>query len=101
MLTVTASTGPSVPPAPTGLTASTNLKKHWITLSWSESQSGVTFNVYRSTSATMPASPTYTGISPKSFTDKNVAAGATYYYWVTAVNSVGQSPPAGPVTVIA
>jgi hypothetical protein len=100
-LTVTASTGSSVPPAPTGLTAGTNVKKHWITLNWSESQSGVTFNVYRSTSATMPSSPTYTGISPKSFTDKNVTAGATYYFWVTAVNSTGQSPPCGPLTATA
>jgi hypothetical protein len=100
-LTVTASTGPSAPPAPTGLAASTNVKKHWVTLNWSESQSGVSFNVYRSTSATIPTSPTYTGISPKSFTDKTVTAGATYYYWVTAVNSGGQSPPAGPVTVTA
>jgi hypothetical protein len=98
-LTVTTSGGPSVPPTPTGLTASANQKKVWVMLNWSESQSGVKFNLYRNTSATMPSSPTYTGISTKSFTDKSVTAGSTYYYWVTAVNSAGQSPPNGPVTV--
>jgi fibronectin type 3 domain-containing protein len=77
------------------------VKKHWVSLTWSESQSGVKFNVYRSTSATMPGSPTYTGVTAKSYTDKNVTAGTVYYYWVTAVNSGGQSPPAGPVTVTA
>jgi len=77
---------------------------HSVTLSWSGStSSGVTgYNVYRSTTSgtsysRISSSPT----STNKFTDASVAAGATYYYVVTAVTSGGaESAHSGQVTAV-
>lgn len=72
------------PSAPTNLTATPH---HWVNLSWSDSQSGVTFNVYRSTTGVSgPFDRIASGVTTTSYTDKT-SAGDSYY--VTAVNSAG------------
>jgi hypothetical protein len=75
--------------------------QHWVALSWSASStSGVTYNVYRSTTsgngfAVINSSP----VTTLSYSDSNVQAGTTYFYQVTAVDSGGESVPSNQVSV--
>jgi fibronectin type 3 domain-containing protein len=93
-------TAPAVSVTGTGISSTS----HSVALNWSAStSSGVTgYNVYRSTVSGTP----YTRInsSPTAslkYTDGNVAAGETYYYVVTAVNSSGaESAHSSQVTAI-
>jgi hypothetical protein len=79
---------------------------HSATLTWTTSATtGVTYNVYRGTSAAGPFSAT-TGIKTTSYTDGAVTAGTTYVYYVTAfcgptgcpVGIAGESLPSAQVT---
>lgn len=62
---------------------------HTVTLSWTDSSSGVSgFNVYRSTTSGGPYSRLNSSVlSGTSFSDNHVQAGQTYFYVTTAVNS--------------
>jgi hypothetical protein len=64
---------------------------HSVSLSWSESSSGVVgYNVYSSTQANGPANKlNSTPVSAMAYTDNTVQSGQTYYYWVTALDSAG------------
>jgi hypothetical protein len=69
---------------------------HSVVLSWGASPTnGVTYNVFRGTSSggesTTPINPS--AITSLSYTDTNVTPGATYYYYVEAVDSGGSSAP--------
>src|SRR6266446_4232865 len=77
--------------APTGLTA--KAADTQVALRWTASVGAVSYNIYRSKTrggevkiATMPATITTT-----SYSDTGLTNGTTYYYKVTAVNSVGES----------
>ena len=103
------------PTAPTSFSAAPGSSGHgggtiyFVTLRWfaPSSTNGspiISFNIYRSTTPTMPTVPLTTvpatGSYPATYPDSTVAHGTTYYYWITAVNSNGEGPPAmvGPVT---
>jgi len=62
----------------------------WVGLSWQASSGAVSYNVYRK----LPTDQSYTQINSgdgtTSYTDNTVAAGTTYNYVVTAVNSENQ-----------
>ncbi len=65
--------------------------QHSVSLSWNASTNVAGYNIYRSTSPT----GTYAKINSvldanTAYTDSGVAAGQTYYYEATAVNSAGQ-----------
>ena len=72
---------------------------HAVTLTWTDSStSGVVgYNVYRGTTTGGESSTPLNASTPingATYTDVNVTAGATYYYYVTAVGSNGvQSAP--------
>jgi fibronectin type 3 domain-containing protein len=85
----------SVPPTPTGVTATAGVVK--VTLGWSASSGATSYNVYRGTSAGGESSYA-TGITTTSYTDTGVAAGTAYYYKVAAVNSVGTSAESSEVS---
>ena len=75
--------------APTGLQATGGNAQ--VSLSWNASTGAASYNVKRSTTNGGPyntavASPTVTN-----YTDTTVTNGTTYYYVVSAVNTVGQS----------
>jgi fibronectin type 3 domain-containing protein len=62
--------------------------KHTVVLTWSESTTGVTFNVYRGTSSGVCSgtpTPYATGVTLLTYTDTSVVEGTTYFYAVSAV----------------
>jgi len=85
----------SAPAAPTGLTASLSSNK--MELSWNVVPGAISYNVKRSTSsgseATIATISTANNTWPASnqFIDNAPAAGATYFYKVSAVNTNGES----------
>ena len=88
--------GPSVPQAPTNLTA-TAVSSSQINLSWTASTTpAVTYNVFRSTTSGFTpsaANQIASGITGNSFSNTGLTASTTFFYRVTAVNSAGSSPP--------
>src|SRR5207237_989040 len=83
---------PPAPPAPTGLTPTPGDRQ--VGLTWNAVSGAASYNVKR---ATVSGGP-YTTISgapgswtSTSFSDTTAAAGATYYYVVTAQNGAGES----------
>ena len=84
----TTTTTLATPATPTNLVASSSRRR--VSLSWRETTTGVTFDLYRSTSSgteTLYRS----GITGTSYNDTSVSTGSTYYYEVTAVKSGVQS----------
>ena len=81
----------TVPPAPTGLTA-TAVSSSQINLSWSASSGATSYNVKRATVSGGPYTTVATGVTATSYSDTGLTASTTYYYVVSAVNSAGESP---------
>ncbi|MBI2819597.1 MAG: hypothetical protein HYX73_06435 [Acidobacteria bacterium] len=82
--------GPGTPPAaPTLLTATPGDGE--VSLSWTGSAGADTYNVKRATASGGPYAAVSTGVATTSYTDTTVTNGTTYYYVVTAVNSVDES----------
>ncbi len=86
----------TAPSAPTGLMASGSngsVKLSWIAPASNGGSQITGYDVYRGTSPGGESStPIATGVSGSTYTDTGVTNGTTYYYKVTAVNAVGQSP---------
>jgi fibronectin type 3 domain-containing protein len=81
----------NAPTMPTGLKVS-SVSSGSITLSWDSVPTANGYNVYRSNVLNgAEAKITSTPISSTSYTN-SVPAGASYYYKVTGVNSLGESP---------
>jgi hypothetical protein len=64
------------------------------------SQGSVTgYKVKYGTSSTKPSTTVNVGNTTQYYLDNApLAENRTYYFWVTAYNSSGESPPAGPVS---
>ena len=93
----------TVPPAPTGLSAvappppgktAPGSAGGGVSLSWNPVSGANTYNVYRSTAAGGEAGHLLaSGLTATSYADSTAAAGVGYYYFVTAVGSLGESFP--------
>jgi subtilase family serine protease len=84
--------GPTAPSAPTGLSAKPGNGQ--VSLSWSPSSGTqpITYNVYRSTTSSSSGfSLQRSGLTATSYIDSTVSNSTTYYYEVTATNSVATS----------
>ena len=95
--TPTSDGGPSIidPGAPTGLAARAGDAQ--VTLTWAAPAPNggpqVTgYNVYDGTTADFKASTMVQSSASTSATATGLSNGTTYYFWVTAVNTVGQGP---------
>ena len=83
----------SITLAPTGLSATAGGTQ--VALSWTAPAGAVSYNVYRGTAPGLEVL-TQSGVTATTFTDAGLAAGTTYYYKVTAVNSNASRVPAIP-----
>jgi len=87
---------PATPPSPpTGLQATAGNAQ--VSLSWTASAGATSYHVKRSTTSGGPyaqvAAPT-----AASFTDTSLTNGTTYYYVVSALNSLGESANSAPAS---
>jgi fibronectin type 3 domain-containing protein len=93
----------TAPTAPRSVTATTNTAGG-VTLRWyspsSNGGSSVTgYKIYRSTSSGTEVLLVAVG-NVTSYVDKATTKGVRYYYWVTAVNVLGEGPASSEVTAI-
>jgi len=82
-------TGQTNPDAPDSLTATASDGK--VDLSWPASSGATSYTVQRATTGGGPYTDVVTGLTGMTYTDSSVTNGTTYYYVVTATNSVGTS----------
>ncbi|MFF4016352.1 alginate lyase family protein [Streptomyces sp. NPDC001843] len=80
---------PTVPTAPAGVTAAGDGKA--ITVTWLPSAWASTYAVRRATRPEGPYDTIATGVGKPAYTDADARPGRTYYYTVTAANSLGAS----------
>nr|MBA2645451.1 fibronectin type III domain-containing protein [Pyrinomonadaceae bacterium] len=80
----------TVPPAPTDLAASAGDAQ--VSLTWTASPGATSYNIKRSNAPGGPYTEIASGVAATNYTDTGLTNGTTYYYIVTAVNSVGESP---------
>ena len=78
-----------IPTAPTNLTATANSGN--ITLNWFAPVGATRFNIKRSTISGGPYTTIASNVTAGAFLDTSYVTGTTYYYVVTAVNSLGES----------
>jgi hypothetical protein len=73
------------------LSGTGTVTQYSVSLYWNSSSDVVGYNVYRSTSASGSFAKVNSGLEANTaYTDSTVAAGQTYYYEATSVNSSGQ-----------
>ncbi|WP_339158526.1 endo-1,4-beta-xylanase [Paenibacillus sp. FSL W8-0186] len=79
------------PPAtPTGLTATAGNAQ--VSLAWSPVSGATSYTVKRATTSGGPYTNVATGLTTASYTNTGLTNGTTYYYVVSASNSIGQGP---------
>ncbi len=93
--------GGNPPSAPLNLQATAG--DGWVKLTWeppsNNGGSSITnYKIYRGTSSGGESYLTEVGGSTTTYTDNSVTNGVTYYYYVTAVNSVGESAKSNEVS---
>jgi fibronectin type 3 domain-containing protein len=95
--TLTPAPAPTPPAAPTGVTATGGANQ--VTVSWSAVTGATSYNIYWSTSSAV-STTTGTKIAgvTSPYVQTGLSAGTTYYYVVTAVNSVGESAASARAT---
>ncbi len=95
--TLTSPPAPTVPAAPTGVTATGGANQ--VTVSWSSVTGATSYNLYWSTaSGVTPSTGTRIAGVTSPYVQRGLSAGTAYYYVVTAVNSVGESASSAQVT---
>ncbi len=93
-------TVPMVTFIPAGLSA-TSTSSTSVGLSWGSVNGATSYNIYRSTTSGALGSKINTStITSSSYTDTGLTTGTTYYYEVTAVNSVGESTGGTQVSAV-
>jgi fibronectin type 3 domain-containing protein len=85
----------TVPPAPTGVTATGQFRK--VTVSWATTTGASGYHLLRSATSGGPYSPIQSGVTTGAV-DTGLGDSTTYFYVVTAENSVGVSAPSPEVT---
>jgi len=90
---------PQLPPAPTGVTAASNIKKK-ITVSWNAVAGATSYTIKRSTTNGGPYANVGT-TSSTTFTNSGLQSGTTYYYVVSASNAQGEGPNSAQVSAVA
>jgi phosphatidylinositol-3-phosphatase len=71
-----------------------------VKLSWSPSPGAATYNVKRATAIGGSYTTIATGLTTPHYTDSALTGGQTYFYVVSAVNAIGESPASAPTTAV-
>ncbi|QJD87157.1 cellulase family glycosylhydrolase [Cohnella herbarum] len=87
---------PTVPSAPTGLTATGGNAQ--ATLSWVASSGAASYTVKRAATSGGPYTNVATGLTATSYTNTGLTNGTAYYYVVSAVNAAGESANSAQAT---
>ncbi|GMA32720.1 PA14 domain-containing protein [Litorihabitans aurantiacus] len=92
---------PAAPVAPAAPVLSGSLQGSNAALTWAGVQGATTYDLYRSTSATVAVTgtPLASGLTGTSYTDSTVAADSTYRYALVAVGAGGRSGASNTVSV--
>lgn len=78
-----------VPAAPTQVVAQAGDAQ--VALSWQASTGAASYNVYRSLTSHGTSTKIASGVTSTGYTDTGLTNGTTYFYYVTAVNTAGES----------
>jgi cellulose 1,4-beta-cellobiosidase len=81
---------PAAPAAPTGLEARPSRTS--VTLAWTVSPGATSYNVKRSSAAGGPYTVIASGVTKRTYTNGGLPRSTRYYYVVSGVNEVGESP---------
>jgi fibronectin type 3 domain-containing protein len=92
-VTVTPAATTGIPAAPTGLAASAGNGS--VGLTWNASTGATSYSIYRGTAPGAEGGTAVGTATANSFTDSGLTNGTTYYYKVTASNTIGTSPASG------
>jgi beta-glucosidase len=93
---ILSSSGPTVPPAPTGLVATAGNGS--VALSWAASAGATSYSIYRGTTSGGEGATPVATATTNSYTDTGLVNGTTYYYKVAASNSAGTSAQSSEVS---
>jgi fibronectin type 3 domain-containing protein len=103
------------PSKPTNVSASDGTYTDKVQITWTASSGATSYKIYRNTTNSSSSSTQIGTISTSPYDDTAATAGTTYYYWVKASNSAGDSsfssyntgwrailnPPSAPTNVSA
>jgi hypothetical protein len=91
---------PEVPPPPTGLSATYDPSNDWNYITWNPVPGADSYNLYWGTEPGVTKDSEYAGETANTeFSHTGVVGGWTYYYRVSAVNTVGESELSDEVSV--
>jgi fibronectin type 3 domain-containing protein len=96
-VSATPTENPTVPVAPTGVTATAGVNQ--VSIAWTAVSDAMSYNIYWSTtSGVTPATGTQIAGATSPHVQTGLTAGTTYFYVVTAVNAVGESDASAEVS---
>jgi hypothetical protein len=86
------SSGPTIPSAPSNVSASDGTYSDKIRVTWSAATGATAYEVWRGTSSSSSSATRIAGdVTSTTYDDASAIRGTTYYYWVKAKNAAGTS----------
>lgn len=85
-----------IPGVPTNLSATSGTAQ--VSLAWNSSATATAYNIYRGIAPSTEVLAK-SGVKGTSYLDTALVSGTTYYYKITAINSVGESPLSNETSV--
>ena len=80
-----------LPAAPTDVAATDGDFTDKVTVTWTEPSAADSYKIYRNTVDSIPASSLVSGVTGATYDDTTAVQETTYYYWVKATNTAGDS----------
>jgi fibronectin type 3 domain-containing protein len=96
--TVSATTAPSIPSTPEGMSALMTTNGN-VTVTWDAVPSASSYKLFRSLNASGGFNEKAADLVETTYTDTNLLEGTTYYYKISAVNIAGESSQSDAVSI--